>query len=120
MDLWPEFMFETQFPYYTSDSIGMYTDSSEYTGAVTGKEKWLKEEQRWNRSDVDAEHRKLAMGNGLLLTSHKKMRQHRSWWTCYFPHNLFVPHKLYSAMFDSNLDDYTNYYHHGYILNNNY
>ena len=109
MDLWPENMFETKFPYYTSDSHNLYTNSDEYTGS----QQWFKPGQ--DKPEIDPERRKLSMGSGLLLSSHKKIKHHRSWWSCYLPHNLFVPHKLYNAIYDSNLDDFSNYYHHGYV-----
>ena len=102
MDLWPEYMFETKYPYYASDSRGIYSYSNWYEGFYeSNKEQFNKTELPWQRSsEIDAEHRKTAMGSGILMSSHKKMKPHRSWWSFHFPHNIFIPQKLFSAFRD--------------------
>ena len=112
MDLWPEFMFETEFPYYSSNPYG-------YENLVTDDEKWNKTEHHWQRSaEFDPERRKTAMGSGWLMSSHRKIKPHRSWWSCYIPQNLFIPQKLYSMINElktNTNDEICEFYRRGYI-----
>ena len=116
MDLWPEYMFETKYPYYAEDSRGIYSYSDWYVGYETPSEKWNKNGQHWQRSaEIDPERRKTAMGSGLLMGSHRKIKPHRSWWSFYMPHNIFVPQKLYSALKQAYANDISNVFTHGHI-----
>lgn len=112
MDLWPEFMFETEFPYYAANPYG-------FENLVTDDEKWNKTEHKWKRSaEFDPERRKTAMGSGYLMSSHRKIKPHRSWWSCYIPQNLFIPQKLHSMINEitSNFSgEICNFYRPGYI-----
>ena len=112
MDLWPEFMFETEFPYYTSNPY-------ESENLITDDEKWSKKEHHWQRSaEFDPERRKTAMGSGWLMSSHRKIKPHRSWWSCYIPQNLFIPQKLYSMINElktNTNDEICEFYRRGYI-----
>ena len=112
MDLWPEFMFETEFPYYAANPYG-------FENLITDDEKWNKTEHKWKRSaEFDPERRKTAMGSGYLMSSHRKIKPHRSWWSCYIPQNLFIPQKLHSMINEitSNFsNEICNFYRPGYI-----
>ena len=89
MDLWPEPIFETKYPYYASDSRGIFAYTDSYSGYDKSNRK---------SAEVDPERRKTALGSGILLSSHKKIKPHGSWWSFYMPHNIFIPQKLYSLL----------------------
>ena len=112
MDLWPEFMFETQYPYYQANPYGT-------ENLLTDDEVLNKTEHKWKRSaEFDPERRKTAMGSGYLMSSHRKIKPHRSWWSCYIPQNLFIPQKLHSMIneISSNFEgEICQFYRHGYI-----
>ncbi len=112
MDLWPEFMFETEFPYYTANPFGV-------ENLLTDDEKLNKKDPKWKRSaEFDPERRKTAMGSGYIMSSHRKIKPHRSWWSCYIPQNLFIPQKLHSIIneMSSNFKgEICQFYRHGYV-----
>lgn len=111
MELWPEPMFETKFPYYAADSRGIYSYSSSYSGYESNDLKWNHTEDHHKRSaEVDPERRKTSMGSNLLMSSHRKIKPHRSWWSFHLPHNIFIPQKLYSIL----TTDLSNVFKHGY------
>ncbi len=111
MDLWPEPMFETRYPYYAEDPRQMWSYSDSYTGLELPKERWYNRELAKQRSaDVDPERRKSHMGSGLLMGSHRKIKPHRSWWAFHFPKNIFIPQKLYSQL----TTDLSDVWRHGY------
>ena len=102
MDLWPEQGFNVEFPYYTTDiesmtpevKNGNFYDINFYSG-----EKYsVKRNPGFHAKEVDSEYNETAMGSGYLLASHKKFKPHRSWWSFYFPRNLFLYQKLEPAI----------------------
>lgn len=111
MDLWPEPMFETRYPYYAEDPRQMWSYSDSYTGIELPKEQWYGKELGKQRSaDVDPERRKTHMGSGLLMGSHRKIKPHRSWWSIHLPKNIFISQKLYSQL----TTDLSNVWRHGH------
>jgi hypothetical protein len=114
MDLWPEPMFETRYPYYGEDPRQMWSYSNSYTGMELPEEKWQGKELAKQRSaDTDPERRKTHMGSGLLMGSHRKIKPHRSWWSIHLPKNIFIPQKLYSQL-TTDLSDVWRHGHHNY------
>jgi len=111
MDLWPEPMFETRYPYYAEDPRQMWSYSDSYTGIELPEEQWYGRELPKQRSaDMDPERRKTHMGSGLLMGSHRKIKPHRSWWSIHLPKNIFISQKLYSQL----TTDLSNVWRHGH------
>jgi hypothetical protein len=116
MDLWPEYMFETKQVYYATMPENDYRGLDE----VNYMEQWNKDDHPWKLSSyIDPERRASYMGSGYLLNSHRKMRPHRSWWSCTIPLNLFVPAKLFKVIDDLNKIhndmEITDFYRIGYV-----
>ena len=113
MDLWPEPMFETKYPYYAEDPRQMWSYSDSYTKSdISSIDREL---PKMRSAEVDAERRKTAMGSGILLASHRKIKPHRSWWAFHFPKNIFIPQKIYS-MLDTDLS--TSFRHGNFNITN--
>lgn len=112
----PEYMFETKQVYYATMPENDYRGLDE----VDYMEQWNKDDHPWKLSSyIDPERRNSYMGSGYLLNSHRKMRPHRSWWTCTIPLNLFVPAKLFKVIDDLNKIhndmEITDFYRIGYV-----
>jgi len=99
MDLWPEPIFETKYQYYATDSRGIfpYTDPN------------IQSHKNKLSAEIDPERKNTAMGSGILMNSHRKMKIHRSWWSFHMPHNIFIPQQLYSIL----TTDLSNIFKHG-------
>ena len=102
MDLWPEAIFETRYPYYAADSRGIYSYTDSYNGYDIRNRK---------SAEVDPERKNTALGSGMLLSSHRKIKPHRSWWSFYMPHNIYIPQEIYSLL----TTDLSNIFQHGHF-----
>ena len=102
MDLWPEAIFETRYPYYAADSRGIYNYTDSYNGYDIRNRK---------SAEVDPERKNTALGSGMLLSSHRKIKPHRSWWSFYMPHNIYIPQEIYSLL----TTDLSNIFQHGHF-----
>ena len=102
MDLWPEAIFETRYPYYAADSRGIYSYTDSYNGYDIRNRK---------SAEIDPERKNTALGSGMLLSSHRKIKPHRSWWSFYMPHNIYIPQEIYSLL----TTDLSNIFQHGHF-----
>lgn len=102
MDLWPESGFNVEFTYYTTDLNSSTPDVKNGThydiNFYSGRKYDIKTNPGFYSKEIDSEYNETAMGSGYLLASHKHFKPHRSWWSFYFPRNLFLYQKLEPAV----------------------
>jgi len=102
MDLWPEAIFETQYPYYAYDPMqedihGGNRDQDFHNGGAYDFNDgfdWMESVYDYGVSSgkqFDALYRTSTMGSYILPNSYRKLKPHRSWWSMFVPRNLFIP-----------------------------
>ena len=99
MDLWPEQGFNVETPYYTTDietSIPQIKDGYSFEYYYWERGGPNSKNPGFESKGIDSQYKQTALGSGYLMSSHKKIKPHRSWWSFYIPTNLFVKNKLFN------------------------
>jgi hypothetical protein len=99
MDLWPEQGFNVETPYYTTDietSIPQVKDGYSFEYYYWERGGPNSKNPGFESKGIDSQYKQTALGSGYLMSSHKKIKPHRSWWSFYIPTNLFVKNKLFN------------------------
>ena len=110
MDLWPEAVFETEFPYYTFDPMqndlhgGGYDMDYHMGGGYyfeNDSQDWMESLYHYGVSSgkqFDPLYRSSVLGSFILPNSYRKLKPHRSWWSFFVPRNLFIPIRFANIM----------------------
>ena len=59
----------------------------------------------------DPLYRTSVVGSYILPNSYRKLKPHRSWWSFYMPHNIYIPQEIYSLL----TTDLSNIFQHGHF-----
>ena len=103
MDLWPEEIFETAYPYYAYDPSqeDLHGGGYDLDFHMGGGYYFENDSQDWMESlyhygvssgkQFDPLYRTSVLGSYILPNSYRKLKPHRSWWSLFVPRNLFIP-----------------------------
>ena len=113
MDLWPEVVFETEYPYYAFDPMqedihGGYELDFHLGGGYyfeNDSQDWMESLYHYGMGSgkqFDPLYRTSVVGSYILPNGYRKLKTHRSWWSMFVPRNLFIPMRFANMMMTPN------------------